>query len=244
MNTHTNMQLQILQNQPCFFVSLLLSQSLSLQLSHPPPLFYSSLFNSLIFAVLYLQIHKFDKINPILNGVFHHNGLEVISSSEIWDLRTFHLLRTVPVLNLCDVVFNQTSDVIFGITVGDLLDQTQQSGFETSFKTVDASDYSSIGKRVSVGTVLVYILSHSFPSHTHSPFCVRSLSPIHSHCLTLFLWLCLLFVLSLIISRVLPLFYTLTHPLFLIHTHSLGPFSLQRSLSFTRLYLSLTHSHS
>ncbi|KAK4289771.1 hypothetical protein Pmani_037283 [Petrolisthes manimaculis] len=90
------------------------------------------------------QIHKFDKINPILNGVFHHNGLEVISSSEIWDLRTFHLLRTVPVLNLCDVVFNRTSDVIFGITVGDLLDQTQQNGFETSFKTVDASDYSSI----------------------------------------------------------------------------------------------------
>ncbi|XP_037788509.1 LOW QUALITY PROTEIN: DDB1- and CUL4-associated factor 1-like [Penaeus monodon] len=90
------------------------------------------------------QVHKFDKINPILNGVFHRNGLEIISSSEIWDLRTFHLLRTVPVLNLCDVVFNHTRDVIFGITVGDLLDESQENVFETSFKTVDAADYSSI----------------------------------------------------------------------------------------------------
>lgn len=90
------------------------------------------------------QVHKFDKINPILNGVFHRNGLEIISTSEIWDLRTFHLLRTVPVLNLCDVVFNHTSDVIFGITVGDLLDETHENAFETSFKTVDASDYSNI----------------------------------------------------------------------------------------------------
>ncbi|XP_045592947.1 DDB1- and CUL4-associated factor 1 isoform X3 [Procambarus clarkii] len=90
------------------------------------------------------QIHKFDKINPILNGVFHRNGLEIISSSEIWDLRTFHLLRTVPVLNLCDIVFNHTNDVIFGITVGDQLDEFQENAFETSFKTVDAADYSSI----------------------------------------------------------------------------------------------------
>ncbi|XP_068246230.1 DDB1- and CUL4-associated factor 1 isoform X2 [Palaemon carinicauda] len=90
------------------------------------------------------QIHKFDKINPILNGVFHRNGLEIISSSEIWDLRTFHLLKTVPVLNLCDIVFNHTNDVIFGITVGDLIDESQENAFETSFKTVDAADYSSI----------------------------------------------------------------------------------------------------
>ncbi|KAK7070849.1 hypothetical protein SK128_017179 [Halocaridina rubra] len=90
------------------------------------------------------QVHKFDKINPILNGVFHRNGLEIISSSEIWDLRTFHLLKTVPVLNLCDVVFNHANDVIFGITIGDFLDESQENAFETSFKTVDAVDYSSI----------------------------------------------------------------------------------------------------
>ena len=85
----------------------------------------------------------------MLNGIFHRNGLEVISSSEVWDLRTFHLLRTVPVLNLCDISFNHTSDVIFGITVGDL-DESQENGFETSFKTVDASNYSSIGKCINI----------------------------------------------------------------------------------------------
>ncbi|KAB7500608.1 Protein VPRBP [Armadillidium nasatum] len=89
------------------------------------------------------QVHKFDKINPILNGIFHRNGLEIISSSEIWDLRTFHLLRTVPVLALCDVSFNHTGDVIFGIMVGD--DETaEENAYETSFKTVDAADYASI----------------------------------------------------------------------------------------------------
>ena len=91
------------------------------------------------------QIHKFDKINPIINGIFHRNGLEVISSSEIWDLRTFHLLKTVPILELCDISFNRASDVIFGIFVGDV-EESQENAFETSFKTIDASNYSSIGK--------------------------------------------------------------------------------------------------
>ncbi|XP_076063100.1 lisH and WD40 domain-containing protein mahjong isoform X2 [Oratosquilla oratoria] len=91
-----------------------------------------------------IQIHKFDKINPILNGIFHCNGVEIISSSEIWDLRTFHLLRTVPTLNHCDVTFNNAGDVIFGITAGDLDDSHTENAFESSFKTVDATDYSSI----------------------------------------------------------------------------------------------------
>jgi HIV-1 Vpr-binding protein len=44
-----------------------------------------------------------DKLNPNLNGVFHPNGLEIVSNSEVWDIRTFHLLKTVPGLDQCQV---------------------------------------------------------------------------------------------------------------------------------------------
>ncbi len=46
---------------------------------------------------------KLDKLNPNLNGVFHPNGLEIVSNSEVWDIRTFHLLKTVPGLDQCQV---------------------------------------------------------------------------------------------------------------------------------------------
>ncbi|KAK5873153.1 hypothetical protein PBY51_013791 [Eleginops maclovinus] len=46
-------------------------------------------------------IHKFDKFNMNISGDFHPNGLEVIINTEIWDLRTFHLLNTVPALDQC-----------------------------------------------------------------------------------------------------------------------------------------------
>ena len=66
------------------------------------------------------QLHKFDKLNQSLSGVFHPNGgylpmralhsnccliigLEIISNTEVWDIRTFHLLRTVPQLDQCQV---------------------------------------------------------------------------------------------------------------------------------------------
>ena len=45
------------------------------------------------------EIHKFDKLNQNLSGVFHPSGLEIISNTEVWDIRTFHLQRTVPQLD-------------------------------------------------------------------------------------------------------------------------------------------------
>ena len=52
------------------------------------------------------EIRKLDKLNQNLNGVFHPNGLEIVSNTEVWDIRTFHLLKTVPGLDQCHVSVN------------------------------------------------------------------------------------------------------------------------------------------
>lgn len=88
------------------------------------------------------EIHKFDKLNQTHSGVFHPNGLEVISNTEVWDLRTFHLLRTVPTLDKSEVIFNPTCSVLYAVCSDQ--DAEERSQFDTSFKTLDPYDYSSI----------------------------------------------------------------------------------------------------
>lgn len=91
------------------------------------------------------EIHKFDKLNQNLSGVFHPNGMEVVSNTEVWDLRTFHLLRTVPALEQCHVQFSSL-DAIYAISseVENNMDLDNYSSYETSFKTLDSLDYSAI----------------------------------------------------------------------------------------------------
>ncbi|KAG7472926.1 hypothetical protein MATL_G00114110 [Megalops atlanticus] len=94
-------------------------------------------------------IHKFDKFNMNISGVFHPNGLEVIINTEIWDLRTFHLLHTVPALDQCRIVFNNNGTVIYGAMLqaddeDDMMDQQMKSPFGSSFRTFDATDYKPI----------------------------------------------------------------------------------------------------
>ncbi|CDR00780.1 unnamed protein product [Oncorhynchus mykiss] len=94
-------------------------------------------------------IHKFDKFNMNISGVFHPNRLEVIINTEIWDLRTFHLLHTVPALDQCRGVFNNNATVMYGAMLqadeeDDVMDQQMKSPFGSSFRTFDATDYKPI----------------------------------------------------------------------------------------------------
>ncbi|XP_022597901.1 DDB1- and CUL4-associated factor 1-like isoform X2 [Seriola dumerili] len=94
-------------------------------------------------------IHKFDKFNMNISGVFHPNGLEVIINTEIWDLRSFHLLHTVPALDQCRVVFNSNATIMYGAMLQaddevDAMDQQMKSPFGSSFRTFDATDYKPI----------------------------------------------------------------------------------------------------
>ncbi|XP_045489571.1 protein mahjong isoform X2 [Pieris rapae] len=88
------------------------------------------------------EIHKFDKLNQTHSGVFHPNGLEVISNTEVWDLRVFHLLRTVPSLDKSEVIFNPGRSVLYAVCSDQ--DPEERSQFDTSFKTLSAHDYTSI----------------------------------------------------------------------------------------------------
>uniref|UniRef100_A0A8D8ZHS1 Protein mahjong n=2 Tax=Cacopsylla melanoneura TaxID=428564 RepID=A0A8D8ZHS1_9HEMI len=88
------------------------------------------------------EIHKFDKLNQSLSGVFHPNNLEIVSNTEVWDLRTFHLLRTVSQLDQCAVKFSSNDSAIYAFALEP--DAEEDPAFESSFKTLDAYDYSSI----------------------------------------------------------------------------------------------------
>ena len=90
------------------------------------------------------EIHKFDKLNQTLNGVFHPNGTEVVSNTEVWDLRTFHLLKTVPALDQMNVIFSPVNNIIYAVSLDQ--ENEDESHYVTSFKTLDALDYSNICK--------------------------------------------------------------------------------------------------
>ncbi|KAG7267288.1 hypothetical protein CRUP_000286 [Coryphaenoides rupestris] len=94
-------------------------------------------------------IHKFDKFNMNISGVFHPNCLEVVINTEIWDLRTFHLLHTVPALDQCRIVFNNNGTVIYGAMLqaddeDDMMEMQMKTPFGSSFRTFNATDYKPI----------------------------------------------------------------------------------------------------
>jgi len=41
-----------------------------------------------------VEVHKFDKLNESISGVFHPRGMEIIANSEVWDMRTFKLCKS------------------------------------------------------------------------------------------------------------------------------------------------------
>ncbi|XP_068171013.1 DDB1- and CUL4-associated factor 1-like isoform X1 [Antennarius striatus] len=92
-------------------------------------------------------VHKFDKFNTSMSGVFHPHGQEVVINTEIWDLRTFHLLHTVPDLDQCRLVFNGNATVLYAAPLqGDYepINQVVESPFGSTFRTFEASGYKPI----------------------------------------------------------------------------------------------------
>ncbi|CAH1724928.1 DDB1- and CUL4-associated factor 1 isoform X2 [Aphis gossypii] len=88
------------------------------------------------------EIHKFDKLNQCVSGIFHPNGLEIISNTEVWDMRTFQLLRTVSSLDQCNVTFSKSGEGMYLYVIDQEMEN--DSSYQTSFKTLDPNDYSNI----------------------------------------------------------------------------------------------------
>uniref|UniRef100_A0A672HQR8 DDB1- and CUL4-associated factor 1 n=1 Tax=Salarias fasciatus TaxID=181472 RepID=A0A672HQR8_SALFA len=94
-------------------------------------------------------IHKFDKFNMNISGVFHPNEKAFLKLKLQWDLRTFHLLHTVPALDQCRIVFNNNGTVIYGAMLqaddeDDMMEMQMKSPFGSSFRTFNATDYKPI----------------------------------------------------------------------------------------------------
>lgn len=96
-------------------------------------------------------VHRFDQFTDYGGGGFHPAGNEVIINSEVWDLRKFRLLRSVPSLDQTVITFNASGDVIYAILRRNLEDVTSavqtrrvKHPLFSAFRTVDAVNYSDI----------------------------------------------------------------------------------------------------
>ncbi|PSR93583.1 DDB1- and CUL4-associated factor 1 like [Actinidia chinensis var. chinensis] len=96
-------------------------------------------------------VHRFDQFTDYGGGGFHPAGNEVIINSEVWDLRKFRLLRSVPSLDQTVITFNASGDVIYAILRRNLEDVTSalhtrrvKHPLFSAFRTVDALNYSDI----------------------------------------------------------------------------------------------------
>ncbi|KAF5461496.1 hypothetical protein F2P56_017587 [Juglans regia] len=97
------------------------------------------------------HVHRFDQFTDYGGGGFHPAGNEVIINSEVWDLRKFRLLRSVPSLDQTMVTFNARGDVIYAILRRNLEDvmsavhtRRVKHPLFAAFRTVDAVNYSDI----------------------------------------------------------------------------------------------------
>ncbi|XP_021889340.1 DDB1- and CUL4-associated factor homolog 1 [Carica papaya] len=96
-------------------------------------------------------VHRFDQFTDYGGGGFHPAGNEVIINSEVWDLRKFRLLRSVPSLDQTAITFNARGDVIYAILRRNLEDvmsavhtrRVKHPLFD-AFRTLDGINYSDI----------------------------------------------------------------------------------------------------
>ncbi|GFR42555.1 hypothetical protein Agub_g3434, partial [Astrephomene gubernaculifera] len=96
-------------------------------------------------------VHQFDQFTDIGSGTFHPAGLEVILNSEVWDLRSLRLLRSVPSLDGASLAFNGAGDVLYAARrqadepFSQLFHPRRaRHPLHAAFRTLDAASYGDI----------------------------------------------------------------------------------------------------
>ncbi|XP_039018423.1 DDB1- and CUL4-associated factor homolog 1-like isoform X1 [Hibiscus syriacus] len=96
-------------------------------------------------------VHRFDQFTDYGGGGFHPARNEVIINSEVWDLRKFRLLRSIPSLDQTAITFNARGDVIYAILRRNLEDvmsavntRRVKHPLFAAFRTLDAINYADI----------------------------------------------------------------------------------------------------
>ncbi|KAK9683963.1 hypothetical protein RND81_10G178100 [Saponaria officinalis] len=96
-------------------------------------------------------VHRFEQFTDYGGGGFHPAGNEAIINSEVWDLRNFRLLRSVPSLDQTVITFNSAGDVIYAIlrrNMDDIMSAVHTRRAKhplfSAFRTLDAVTYSDI----------------------------------------------------------------------------------------------------
>ncbi|XP_024004362.1 DDB1- and CUL4-associated factor homolog 1 isoform X1 [Eutrema salsugineum] len=97
------------------------------------------------------NINRFDQFSDYGGGGYHPSGNEVIINSEVWDLRNFRLLRSVPSLDQTAITFNSRGDVIYAMlrrNIEDVMSAVHTRRVKhplfAAFRTLDAINYSDI----------------------------------------------------------------------------------------------------
>ncbi|CAB79834.1 putative protein [Arabidopsis thaliana] len=97
------------------------------------------------------KVRRFDQFTDYGGGGFHPSRNEVIINSEIWDMRTFKLLRSVPSLDQTAITFNSRGDVIYAMlrrNIEDVMSAVHTRRVKhplfAAFRTLDAINYSDI----------------------------------------------------------------------------------------------------
>ncbi|XP_010447613.1 PREDICTED: DDB1- and CUL4-associated factor homolog 1 [Camelina sativa] len=96
-------------------------------------------------------VRRFDQFTDYGGGGFHPSRSEVIINSEVWDMRSYKLLRSVPSLDQTAITFNFRGDVIYAMlrrNIEDVMSAVHTRRVKhplfAAFRTLDAVNYSDI----------------------------------------------------------------------------------------------------
>eukprot|EP01038_Epipyxis_sp_PR26KG_P011036 gene11036-14818_t len=94
-------------------------------------------------------INKFDILSTYGSSCFHPKKKEIIIDSAVWDLRTFNLLQTIPLLHQTCVKFDSYNDIMYAyrpvLTLNDNPDEYRKDHKKfSSFHVLDSISYDHI----------------------------------------------------------------------------------------------------